>query len=757
MRGPASNIVGEDRGQAAAKTKVFISYSRKNIAFADRLEAALKVRGFEPLIDRTEIHAFEDWWKRIQALIAQAHTVIFVLSPDAVASDVCAKEIVHAASLNKRFAPIVFQRVDDRLVPEALARLNFIFFDDDARFDESVERLCDALASDIEWIRKHTEYGLAARHWIAAGRPGGLLLRSPSLEEAEHWIASRPASAPAPTEETQAFVTESRRGTTKRRNVLTGGLAAGLVLALALAGLAFWQRSIALAAQARAEHTLKLATSTATGLVNDLAQKFRNTVGVPAAIVKDMLDRARNLQDQLLGSGESAPELRKSQAEALMEVSRTLLVLGETEAAVNAGTQARDLLLALAELQPKNDDIQIKLSWTYTRIGDALVAQHKLAEALQAYEASLDIDNRLVKADPTNADRLQSLAVDYQRIGNVRRERSNWTEALTSFRTSLEIFAQLAKTDPENNRKQRDLSVAYEKVGDILVAQNDLPGAFNSYREALVIDERLTKIDPNNAQWRRDQEVMLGKIGDVQLKQNNLAEALKSFQAELAIAEQLAKSDSGNKNWQRDLAVTYNSIGDVLSAQRNQAEALTSYRAALAIVEALTKSDPSNGIWQNDLSASYQRIGDALQAQGSFADALAAYRVHEEIEERLAKADPNNATRQGQLASAHCRIAIAQFSGGDLPAALAGAQICLAIQEQLANADPNDPFKQSQLAITYSWLVSIYKAMKNLAELRKAIDTGRAIALRLVTAHPDVKQYKDELAWFDRELAALKT
>src|ERR1700738_949271 len=41
------------------KTKVFISYSRKDIAFADRLDAALWARGFEPLIDRTDIYAFE--------------------------------------------------------------------------------------------------------------------------------------------------------------------------------------------------------------------------------------------------------------------------------------------------------------------------------------------------------------------------------------------------------------------------------------------------------------------------------------------------------------------------------------------------------------------------------------------------------------------------------------------------------------------------------------------------------------------------
>ena len=236
----------EHAQDSVRKTAVFISYSRKDMAFADRLEAALKARGFEPLIDRTEIYAFEDWWKRIEALIARADTVVFVLSPDAVVSEVALKEVTHAASLNKRFAPIVCRRVEDSATPEALRRLNFIFFDDPARFEASADQLAEALQTDIGWIRRHTEFGEAARRWSAAGRPGGLLLRSPALEEAERWIASRPRGAPEPTAETQAFVAESRRGTTRRRNILTGSLAAGLVVALALAGLAYWQRGIAI-------------------------------------------------------------------------------------------------------------------------------------------------------------------------------------------------------------------------------------------------------------------------------------------------------------------------------------------------------------------------------------------------------------------------------------------------------------------------------------------------------------------------------
>jgi hypothetical protein len=198
-----------------SKAKVFISYSRKDIAFADRIDAALKARGFEPLIDRTDILAFEAWWQRVEVLIGRADTVVFVLTPDAVRPEsIARKEVAFADSLNKRFAPVVFRPVDDKAVPEELAKLNFIFFDDPTRFEHSVDQLAQALNTDIGWIRHHTDFGEQARRWAQAKGASGLLLRSPILEQAERWIASRPPGAPAPTEETQAFIRQSRQGAT---------------------------------------------------------------------------------------------------------------------------------------------------------------------------------------------------------------------------------------------------------------------------------------------------------------------------------------------------------------------------------------------------------------------------------------------------------------------------------------------------------------------------------------------------------------
>ena len=129
-----------------------------------------------------------NWWKRIEALIGRADTVVFVLSPDAIASDIALKEVAHAASLNKRFAPIVYRRVEDGMVPEALRRLNFIFFDDPGRFEASADVLAEALQTGIALIRQHTEFGEAAHRWSAAGRPRGLrrALRAGGGEAGSH-------------------------------------------------------------------------------------------------------------------------------------------------------------------------------------------------------------------------------------------------------------------------------------------------------------------------------------------------------------------------------------------------------------------------------------------------------------------------------------------------------------------------------------------------------------------------------------------
>jgi len=70
----------------APKTKVFISYSRKDIAFADRLVAALEARGIEVKIDRRDLPLLEEWQRELLGFIQRADAVVLIVSPNSIGS-----------------------------------------------------------------------------------------------------------------------------------------------------------------------------------------------------------------------------------------------------------------------------------------------------------------------------------------------------------------------------------------------------------------------------------------------------------------------------------------------------------------------------------------------------------------------------------------------------------------------------------------------------------------------------------------------
>jgi hypothetical protein len=106
---PAGIAVREAGGPASSdkgKLRVFISYSRDDLNFADQLDAALNACGFECLIDRHGISGGEDWKRRLGNLISEADTVVFVLSPSSARSEICDWEVEEATRLSKRILPV---------------------------------------------------------------------------------------------------------------------------------------------------------------------------------------------------------------------------------------------------------------------------------------------------------------------------------------------------------------------------------------------------------------------------------------------------------------------------------------------------------------------------------------------------------------------------------------------------------------------------------------------------------------------------
>jgi hypothetical protein len=96
---------------------------------------------------------------------------------------------------------------------------------------------------------------------------------------------------------------------------------------------------------------------------------------------------------------------------------------------------------------------------------------------------------RLAKADTDNAAVQRDLSISHNYIGDVLLVQGNLPEALAAHKDSLAIRERLAKADPGNTEWQRDLSVSYEKIG----GAGHLAEALASYKDNVAIRERLAK------------------------------------------------------------------------------------------------------------------------------------------------------------------------------------------------------------------------------------------------------------------------
>lgn len=240
------------------KTKVFISYSRKDMAFATRLVAALEARGIEAKIDRRDLPLLEEWQRELLGFIQQADAVVLIVSPNAIGSKWIEWETQRILELNKRLAPVVLEPVPNDQIPDVVRRINFVSFDPPNDFEERANALVAALNTDIVWIKEHTRIGELARRWAERGRSAADVLRGKQVEEAERWIALSPANAPRPTGLHTEFIQASRRAETRRWRVTAGTLSLALAVTAALGVTAFLlklradrERDTALTAQSR--------------------------------------------------------------------------------------------------------------------------------------------------------------------------------------------------------------------------------------------------------------------------------------------------------------------------------------------------------------------------------------------------------------------------------------------------------------------------------------------------------------------------
>ena len=241
---------------------VFISYSRRDEPFVERLREALAGSDKDVWVDREDIGPAVVWRREIELGIEGADIFAFVISPDSLRSEPCRREREYAQARNKRIVPLLRREPDGIAVPDELASRNYIYFRTDEEFAPGVASVLAAIDDLPEWAREHTRLLERAEEWEHSGRDPSFLLRGSDLSEAEAWLSSQGEhKEPRPTPLQTEYVLAGRKAATRRQRRTIAAVALALAVSVVLGGVALLQRDEAQEQRDEAIRQARLAES----------------------------------------------------------------------------------------------------------------------------------------------------------------------------------------------------------------------------------------------------------------------------------------------------------------------------------------------------------------------------------------------------------------------------------------------------------------------------------------------------------------
>jgi len=97
------------------KEHIFLSYSRMDTKFANRIASDLRDRGFEVWMDQSHIPGGKHWDNDIEEALKNAFVVVLIVSPSSATSENVKDEIAFAKRKHVHIIPLVHEEAETPL------------------------------------------------------------------------------------------------------------------------------------------------------------------------------------------------------------------------------------------------------------------------------------------------------------------------------------------------------------------------------------------------------------------------------------------------------------------------------------------------------------------------------------------------------------------------------------------------------------------------------------------------------------------
>jgi serine/threonine protein kinase len=391
-------------------------------------------------------------------------------------------------------------------------------------------------------------------------------------------------------------------------------LAAGLVLAALVAGMAGTTVGMIRAQQAEAGTRAALAAE---------SQARAHTRAALNAMTDDVIEKLFAQQPKL-GANEKA-FLRKVVA-YYEEFAREQ---GETEEARAVAAEG-----------------QLRVAKVRAFLGERREAEEGYRSAVRHYEM-------LAAEFPAVAEYRQELAVSQNNLGILLVELGKHPEAESVHRQALDLRAQLAAEFPEEPAYRRELAASHHNLGVVLRELKKRREAEAAARRALELREPLTADFPDIPAYRQELAGTYLNLGILLRERGAHDEAEKAYGQALELRAKLAAEFPTVSAYRHDLALTYNSLGILRYGLKKRAEAEDAFRRALELHEQQAAEFPAVPEYRIDLAGSYVNFGRLVAEAGRAAESLDWFGKAIVVLDGILKQDPRVLAARGFLRNAH--------------------------------------------------------------------------------------------------------
>ncbi|HMV87469.1 MAG TPA: protein kinase [Blastocatellia bacterium] len=560
-------------------------------------------------------------------------------------------------------------------------------------------------------------------------------------------------------------------------------LAAALVLLSLLGGIAAATRS---ARQARAERTRAEAGLAEAERQRRIAEQQRaealtqreraETETIEADLQRQIAEAQRAEADAQRYNAETQQERAERRFAQVRKLSNTFLfgfhdkiqnVPGTIEARELVAKTAMEYLDSLS--QEANGDVQLEweLAVAYQKVGDVQGdpwAENlgKSRDAMQSYQKSLALAERLNRNGNHDLKMARLLAQDYFKVGILHAESGGLAAAHDVLRRAVAaaetleqqthekddlVFLQnchirlgdsyLDMGDPrralEHHRHQMRLAerrarefpnevaqfalaLAYSFGPEAMISLGQVNEARAQYEQSLALLDALLAKNPTEPRYQRAKMIGLIWLGNLAgnprfINQGDTTTALRYYRQALAIAEQRAVLDARNARAQQDLAGGHRLPAEILllGQPAEIRQAVEHFQQALGIVRALSSDKKDTPVLRRE--AQYLKgLGDAFNRLGDRAAALQNLKQALQIRRDLFKQDAANLQARAELHANLLAVADLILLTGDNNGALELYNEALAVAQTPPLEQSSDLYVRWRLADSYAGLSRYHAA-----------------------------------------------